>query len=79
MSHGRVLFCFTGTSTEHFLLINRLLIIYKYYLYKTRDSQNLSFLAFKNNIIKIKTLEERTSEEIKFLKKLQIINNALNS
>lgn len=41
------------------------LFTFKCYLYKVRDLQNLSFLAFKNNIIK----------ETKFLKKWQIINN----
>ena len=70
---------FTDTSTEHLLLINHLLLIYKCYLYKARDKQNLRLLAFKNNIIKIKTLEERTSEERKFLKKWQIINDASSS
>ena len=70
---------FTDTSIEHFLLIHHLLLIYKCYLYKARDSQNLSFLAFKNNIIKIKTLEERANEEKTFLKKWQIINNGLSS
>ena len=59
---------FTDTSTKHFLLMNHLLLIYKCYLYKARDSQHLSFLAFKNSI-KIKTLEERTSE-IKILKEV---------
>ena len=50
----RAILGFTDTSTKHFLLINQLL---------------LTFLAFKNNIIKIKTPEERTKEENKFLKK----------
>ena len=59
---------FTDTSTKYFLLMNHLLLIYKCYLYKAGDSQHLSFLAFKNNI-KIKTLEERTSE-IKILKEV---------
>ena len=70
---------FTDTHIDHFLLINHLLMIYKCYLYKARDSQNLSFLVFKNNIIKMKTLEERTSEESKFLKKWQITSAALSS
>ena len=70
---------FTDTSTEHLLLINHLLLIYKCYLYKARDKQNLRLLAFKNNVIKIKTLKERTSEERKFLKKWQIINDASSS
>ena len=64
---------FTNTSIEHFLLINHLLLIYKCYLYKASDSQNLRFLAFNKNIIRIKTLEERTSEERKIFKKWQII------
>ena len=65
MSHHRALFFVLHTSIELLLLINHLLLIYKCYLYKARDSQNLSFLAFKNNIIKIKTLELRTSEKKK--------------
>ena len=67
---------FTDTSTKHLSVINHMLLIYKCC---SQSSQYLSFLAFKNNIIKIKTLEERTSEERKFLKKQQIINNALSS
>ena len=51
--------------TENFLLINHLLLINKCYLYKATDSQ-------------IKTIEEGTSEETKFLKKWRIINNALS-
>ena len=59
--------------------MNHLLLIYKSFLYKNRDLQKLSFLDFKNDIIKIKTLEERISKERKFLKKWQIINTALSS
>ena len=70
--------CFTNTSIEHFLLLNHLLLICKCYPYKARDSQNLSFLAFKNNIIKIKFPEERISEQKKFLKKRKIINTDLS-
>ena len=43
--------CFTETSTKDFLLINHLLLIYKCYLCKPRDPQNLSFLAFKDKIM----------------------------
>ena len=70
---------FTDTSIEHFLLINHLLLVYKCYLYKARDSQSFGFLTFKKNIIKVKTLEERTIEERKFFKNCQTINNALSS
>ena len=59
--------------------MNHLLLIYKSFLYKNRDLQKLSFLDFKNDIIKIITLEERISKEIKFLNKWQIINTALSS
>ena len=64
-----VILGFTDTRTEHVLLINHLLRIYKCYLHKARDSQNLSFLAFKNIFLKIKILQERTIEETKFLQK----------
>ena len=50
-----------------------------HYLHNAKDSQNLRFLAFKNNIIIIKALEERIREERKFLKKWKIINTALSS
>ena len=59
--------------------MNHLLLIYKSFLYKNRDLQKLSFLDFKNDIIKIITLEERISKERKFLNKWQIINTALSS
>ena len=64
MSHHRVSFLVLQKSAS----INA---IYK--------KQNLRFLAFKNTIMKIKTLEERTNKETKFLKKWQIINNGLSS
>ena len=45
---------FGFTDTKHFLLTNYLLLIYECYSYKAKDSQNLRFLAVKNNIIKKK-------------------------
>ena len=76
MSDRDVILCFTDTNIEYFLLINDLSLIYNCYLYNARVLQNLSFLAFQN--IKIKTLEESTREERKFLKKWQIINTVLS-
>ena len=44
---------------EHNILINHILLIHKYYLYKSSNSENLNFIVLKNNILKVKTHKEK--------------------
>lgn len=43
---------------EYNILINYILI-YKYYLYKSRNSESLNFIGLKNIILKTITIEEK--------------------
>ena len=53
--------CFTDSQSENFIIIDHLLLIFKYYIFKSRSSKHLSFLQLKTDIIKVKTLEEDLS------------------
>ena len=46
------IFGFLDIKNENYLIINHLLLIYKFYLYKARDSGKLSFNSLRSNIIK---------------------------
>ena len=48
----------TDSQSENFIIINHLLLIFKYYIFKSRSNKHLSFLQLKTDIIKVKTLEE---------------------
>ena len=49
---------FTNSESENFIIINHLLLIFKYYIFESRSNKYLSFLQLKTDIIKVKTLEE---------------------
>ena len=49
---------FTDSQSENFIIINHLVLIFKYYIFKSRSNKHLSFLQLKTNIIKVKPLEE---------------------
>ena len=53
---------FTDSQSENFIIMNHLLLIFKYYTFKSRSNKPLSFLQLKTNIIKVKTLEEDLSK-----------------
>ena len=42
-------------------LINHILLIFKYYVYKTRENESLDFKVLKRNIHKIKNIEKQIS------------------
>ena len=56
---------FTNSESENFIIINHLLLIFKYYILKSRSNKHLSFLQLKTGTIKVKTLEEDYSNEDK--------------
>ena len=63
-----------------FIIINHLLLIFKYYIFKSRSNKQRSFLHLKTDIIKVKTLEEDLSngdknKSKKYRKKSQKISN----
>ena len=48
---------FLDGALEHELLINRILLIFKNYLYKPRENKDLNYNILKNYLIKIRDLE----------------------
>ena len=68
------IFGFLQTDQELFLILNYLLLLFKYYLYVSRCSKTISFAALKINIKKAYNLEKNLSKydekkKIFFLKK----------
>ena len=61
------IFGFTDVSDHNFLLVNHLLLIFKYNIYNSRVNKSLSFQSLKCVISQIKYIEETIS------------NNNLNS
>ena len=78
LTSQNTILCFTNIIG--FIIINHLLLIFKYYVFKSRSNKHLSFLQLKTDIIKVKTLEEDLSngdinKSKKFCKKWQKISD----
>ena len=56
------IFGFLQTNQELFLILNYLLLLFKYYLYVSRCSKTISFAALKINIKKTYILEKNLSK-----------------
>ena len=54
ISPQSAIFGFLDDVLEHKLLINHILLIFKYYLYKARENKDLNFNVLKNYLTKIK-------------------------
>ena len=71
---------FTDSHLENFIIINHLLLIFKYHIFKSRSNKQLNSLQLKTNVIKVKTIEEDLSQgdnnkSKKCCKKWQRISN----
>ena len=49
---------YTNTDDRCFITQNLILLIFKFYVYKSRDSGNLSFRAFFDKLVKTENLEK---------------------
>ena len=52
------MFDFTDTQQENCVIINHLLLIFKFNVYKSRHLKTLNFLRLKSDIINIRQIEE---------------------
>ena len=52
---------YTNTDDRCIITQNLILLIFKFYVYKSRGSGNLSFSAFLHKLVKIKNLEKGTA------------------
>ena len=73
---------FIDFQSEKFIIINHLLLIFKYCICKSRSNKHLNFLQLKTDMIKVKTLEKDLSNgdnnnSKKYRKKLQKISDIL--
>ena len=61
------------------LLLNHLLLIFKYYVFKTTSNKDLGFLQLKTDIIKVKFFEDLSNRDNnkskKYLEKRQKISD----
>ena len=46
-----------GLNHQHYLIINHLLIIFKFYIYKARDNKKMNFKTLKRNISIIRNIK----------------------
>ena len=72
-----------GLHDEHSILINHILLIYKYHSYESKNSETLNFIGLKNNILKTKKFEESMAgsdfyKMCNFIKTFQVISKPLN-
>ena len=78
------IFGYANTDDRCFITQNLILLIFKFDIYKSRGSGNLSFSAFLHKLIKIKNLEKGTALRNRrkldvYEKKWSFIENALHS
>ena len=71
---------FTNSQSKSFIIINHLLLNFKYYIFMSISNKHLNFLQLKTDIIKVKTLEEELSngdnnKSKKYRKKWQKISD----
>ena len=67
-------------NNQHSELINHLLLIFKFYIYSTRNTKQLSFDNLKIKIKKIKEIEKEltSSKKLKLLKKWHRIDHMID-
>ena len=68
------IFGFLDISNKDYLIVNHLLLLFKYYIYNVRDWKRLVFEALMRNILSIYDIEKNLADQdlhkkIKLLKK----------
>ena len=77
ISPESAIFGFLDDTLEHKLLINRILQIFKNYLYKAGENKDLNFNILKNYLSKIRDLEANLKANDRYNKNLAVISNIL--
>ena len=76
------IFDFLDISNKDYLIVNHLLLLFKYYIYNARDQKHLAFEALMKNIKNIYNIEKKLADQdlhkkTKFLKKWQFVECAI--
>ena len=69
-------FGFFEIDPDLIILLNHILLLYKYYIYSSRDSSKLSFAALLKKIKKVFNLGKTYRQEMKEKIKLSLKNGA---
>ena len=67
-------FGFFEIDPDLVILLNNILLLYKYYIYWSRDSSKLSFAALLKSVKKVFVLEKKIRQEMKEKLKLSLKN-----
>ena len=76
------IFDFLDISNKGYLIVNHLLLLFKYYIHNARDRKHLVFEALMKNIKNIYDIEKNLTDQdphkkTKFLKKWQSVECAI--
>ena len=76
------IFGFSDISNKDYLIVNHLLLLFKYYIYNVRDREHLVFEALMKNIKNIYDIEKNLADQnnhkkTKYLKKWQSVECAI--
>ena len=76
------IFGFLDISNKGYLIVNHLLLLFKYYIFNARDLKHLVFEALMKNVKNIYDIEKDLADQdphkkIKFLKKWQTVECSL--
>ena len=77
ISPQSTIFGFLDDSSEHKILLNHMLLIFKKYLYKAGQNKDLNFNILKNCLTKVRDLEANLKDNDKYNKKWSVISNVL--
>ena len=70
LSPQSAIFGFLEVEEKCFLILNHFLLLFKYHVYKSRESKHLSFQVFLKMIQKIKNLEKTLSQGNQYKEKI---------
>ena len=67
-------------NNQHSMLINHLLLVFKFYIYSAKNTKQLDFDNLKKTFKKIKELEKELTEsnKLKLFKKWQAIDHIID-
>ena len=65
---------FLDDALEHKLVLNKILLIFKYYICKARENKDLNFNVLKNYLTKLRDLEAGLKDNDKYNKKWTVIS-----
>ena len=63
LSPQSAIFCFLGVSNKDYLIVNYILLLFKYYIYNVRDRKHLPFEALMKDIKNSYDIEKNLADQ----------------